>query len=220
MIAMGKLMFVPAGASISATGPGGDRHLSVCTMPEGFLPANFDPADQRFLAMCGDVRDTNIWSAMQRLSSEASCPGFGSDILVDGLATALQVDIRRYFEAAKVRLKQYTGTLASWQLKRIEEFVYAAEGQRVRIADLASIAEVSPGHLVRTFKRTTGRTVHQFVEEVRLQRACMLLRSGNQPLKQIAATLGFSSTSSFSLAFRKSMGTTPGRFRSEQPVLN
>ena len=65
------------------------------------------------------------------------------------------------------------------------------------------------------FRATTGRTVHRFVEEMRLSRAQAMLRETDMPLKQIAATLGFSGASSFTLAFRKATGTTPGRFRSE-----
>lgn len=219
-VPIGNLILVPASASISASGPGGDRRLAVCTMTDGILPQDFDAGDKRHLAMCGDIRDANIWSTMRRLASEAINPGFGADVLVDALTASLKIDITRYFHSVTLRSQQHGGTLAPWQIERIKDFVHSAEGQSVRIADLAEIAEVSAGHLTRTFKRATGKTVHEFVEEVRLERAKTLLEVGAAPLKQIAATLGFSSPSSFSLAFRRSTGVTPGQYRRGRKTLN
>jgi AraC family transcriptional regulator len=212
---LGGLMIVPAGTSISAMGPGGERRLAVCTMAGGLLPRDFDRHDRRHLAMCGDIRDAHIRGTMQRMAAEATRPGFAADVLIDGLAQALQVDLARYFAMAGRREPGSRGTLAPWQLRRLEDHVQAADGGRIRIVDLAAVAEVSPSHLARTFKKSTGRTVHQFIEEVRLVRARTLLGDTSLPLKQIAAQLGFANPSSFTLAFRRATGTTPGRFRSE-----
>ncbi|MFD2499302.1 helix-turn-helix transcriptional regulator [Rhizorhabdus histidinilytica] len=85
------------------------------------------------------------------------------------------------------------------------------------MADLAAAAEVSPSHFARSFRASTGRTVHRFVEEARLARAQAMLRETNLPLKQVAAALGFSGPSSFTLAFRRATGTTPARYRAEAP---
>ncbi len=212
---LGGLMIVPSGTSISAMGPGGERRLAVCTMAGGILPRDFDRENLRHLAMCGDIRDAHVRAGMQRMAAEVIRPGFAADVLIDGLAQALQVDLARYFAMAGRREAASRGTLAPWQLGRLEDYVQAADGHRIRTADLAAVVEVSPSHLARTFKKSTGRTVHQFVEEVRLVRARALLGDTGLPLKQIAAQLGFATPSSFTLAFRRATGTTPGRFRSE-----
>ena len=217
---LGGLMIVPARTSISATGPGGDRRLASCTMADGILPPDFDRGDHRHLALCGDIRDGHVRGAMRRMAAEAQHPGFASDVLIDGLAATLQVDVARYFAMANRQESAGAGTLAPWQLRRLEDYCHASEGGGMRIADLAAVCDISPAHLVRTFKKTTGRTVHQFVEEVRLARARVLLAETSLPLKQVASELGFGTPSSFSLAFRRAMGTSPGRFRSETTTLN
>jgi AraC family transcriptional regulator len=220
LMPIGGLILVPAGASISATGPGGDRRLAVCTMTQGILPDEFDPNDQRCLAMCSDIQDPQVRGGMRRLAAEAASPGLASDVLVDGISNALRVDLARYLAIVARRQRLTGGTLAPWQLRRVEEYVHASEGQRLRIADLAAAAEVSPGHLVRTFKKSTGRTVHEFVEDVRLARAHTLLAETTVPLKQVASRLGFGTPSSFSLAFRRATGTTPGRYREEHALVS
>lgn len=215
LMPLGDLMLIPAGTSVSAMGDGGEHRLAVCTMTRGILPEDFDITDQRHLALCSDIRDAHVRGGMRRLAQEAVAPGFAADILVDGLVRTLQIDLMRYLMAVARRPAAATGTLAPWQLRRVEEYVRAREGERVRIADLAAEAGISPGHLVRTFKRSTGRTVHQFVEDVRLERARALLSGTTLPLKQVASRLGFGTPSSFSLAFRRATGTTPGRYRRE-----
>ena len=220
LLPLGGLMLIPAGTSISAIGPGGDRRLAVCTMTDGILPEDFDPSDQRQLALCSDIRDANVRNGVQRLAQEAAMPGFSSDILIDGLAIALRVDLRRYLAGGARQQIEVSGSLASWQLRRIEDLVHSSDGQRLRIADLSAVAEVSPGHLVRAFKKTTGRTVREFIEDVRLERAYALLAESTIPLKQVAARLGFGTPSSFTLAFRRAAGTTPARYRKAHSVIS
>ena len=214
LLPLGGMMIVPAGASIEASGPGGERRLAVCTVAKGLLPADFDASDPRQLALCGDIRDLRVGQAMQRMTAEALAPGFAADLLIDALASGLVVDLARYFRRAVPVPRAEGGVLAPWQLRRVEELV-AGSCHRLRIADLAAAVEVSTGHFARSFRNTTGRTVHAYVEEARLSRAQALLRESRLPIKQVAATLGFSGPSSFTLAFRRAVGTTPARYRAE-----
>lgn len=215
VLPLGRMMIVPASASISATGPGGERRLSVCSTADGLLPQDFDPTDNRQLALCGDVRDVRVRATMERLAAEAIAPGFAADVLVDALATSLSIDLARYFRRSGGGGTAGQGRLAAWQLRRVEDLVAGSVGKRLTIAELAAAAEVSPSHFARSFRASTGRTVHRFVEEARLTRAQAMLRETDLPLKQVAATLGFSGPSSFTLAFRRATGTTPARYRGE-----
>lgn len=220
MFPLGGMMIVPAGVEIDATGPGGDRRLASCTMLTGLLPDGFDRCDQADLAACGDIREPNVRTAMQRMAAEAIQPGFAADILIDALSTSVKVDLARYFARTKPDQPVHVGMLAPWQLRRLEEYVHGAHAGGMRIVDLAQVVEISPSHLARTFKKTTGRTVHQFVEEARIARAGALLTDTNLPLKQIAAQLGFGTPSSFSQAFRRATGVAPGQFRDERRTIN
>lgn len=220
MFPLGGMMIVPAGVEIDATGPGGDRRLASCTMMSGILPDGFDRCDQADLAACGDIRDPNVRAAMQRMAAEAIQPGFGADILIDALSSGVKIDLARYFLRTRPQQPVHVGVLAPWQIRRLEEYVHSAHAGGMRIADLARVVDISPGHLARTFKKTTGRTVHQFVEEARIARAAALLADTRLPLKQIAAQLGFGTPSSFSQAFRRATGATPGQFRDERLTVN
>lgn len=215
-VPLGQMMVVPAETAIQATGEYGEQRLATCTM-QGLLPDDFAIDGISRQRECGNVQDRHILAVMQRLSHEALHPGFASELLVEGLTRTLQADLARYFLGGTHALPPQSDTansaLAPWQLRRIESFTSEAQGIPVRVAALAAEVGLSPGHLMRAFRQSTGQTVHEFVEQVRVARARALLLDTKKPIKQIADLLGFASPSSFTLAFRRATGESPARLR-------
>lgn len=83
------------------------------------------------------------------------------------------------------------------------------------IRDLAAELGVSYSTLRRVFREKTGMSLKQYQSEVRIRRACELLRSSDRSIKEIAAHLGFSSTFHFSNQFSQSTGLPPTRWREQ-----
>ena len=81
------------------------------------------------------------------------------------------------------------------------------------VEDTAQSLFVSPAHLIRTFKKETGYTPHEYMNEYRLMIAAQLLEFGQQRVEEIAAQTGFSSPSHFISCFRKQYGCTPLQYR-------
>jgi len=67
--------------------------------------------------------------------------------------------------------------------------------------------------LCAVFKRSVGKSVHQFVIEQRIEKAKILLRNYQKPLAEIAQETGFSNQAHFTTSFRKICGTTPKQYR-------
>jgi AraC family transcriptional regulator len=105
------------------------------------------------------------------------------------------------------------------RMARVMEFIDAHIDQNFTVAELASVACMSPAHFARSFKATTGRAPHEFVSKARLERAKRLLADERQPVTDIALSSGFSSPSNFARAFRNATGTTPGHYRRQQTGL-
>ena len=60
------------------------------------------------------------------------------------------------------------------------------------------------------------KNFHQYVNEYRIQEACdMLRKNGHYSIEAIGYEVGFHSRSSFFASFKKHMGITPSKFRSE-----
>ncbi len=83
------------------------------------------------------------------------------------------------------------------------------------LSALSERASFSPIHFHNCFKRSTGKTLHEFVEEQRLRQAINLLIGTELTLSEIAMECGFSSQSYFNSVFRRRMGKTPRAYAKE-----
>ena len=83
----------------------------------------------------------------------------------------------------------------------------------VGLADLSRAAGVSPEHLCRLFKSSTGRSPVETVRLVRLDRAAVLLARTNCPVAEIGAACGFPNPYHFSRRFKEAFGHPPRELR-------
>lgn len=77
---------------------------------------------------------------------------------------------------------------------------------------MSEIAGFSPIHFHNCFKASTGKTLHEYVEEQRIKRAQNMLTTTGYTLTRIAYECGFSSQSYFSYAFKRRMNVTPREY--------
>lgn len=103
-----------------------------------------------------------------------------------------------------------TMSLSSRAISYMEHHFHA----HLTVEETAQMLFVSPAHLIRTFKKETGYTPHEYLTEYRLMIAAQLLEFGSQRVEDIAEQTGFSSPSHFISSFRKQYGCTPLQYRS------
>jgi AraC-like DNA-binding protein len=99
------------------------------------------------------------------------------------------------------------------QLDRAVEYLRANFRSQIRMSDLASRCGMSVRQFNRRFRETFNITPNAFLIKTRIHAACELLRDSGTPICEIAEQLGFYDQSSFTLHFRRHMGTTPYRYR-------
>jgi len=85
--------------------------------------------------------------------------------------------------------------------------------ERLKLADYADALAVSPSHLSRACKQTTGVSASRFIESVLFKEACSQLAYTRLTIQQIGYDLGFDDAAYFSRAFRKHTGMSPGSYR-------
>lgn len=87
--------------------------------------------------------------------------------------------------------------------------------QNLSIEELADLAGLSQYHFIRTFKKETGFTPHEYLVNIRINTAKYLLKNSRLPVKDICFNTGFSCESVFCSAFKKHMGITPVEYRKQ-----
>lgn len=83
----------------------------------------------------------------------------------------------------------------------------------ISVAELADRAGLSHYHFIRTFKRETGFTPHEYIINTRIATAQYLLKNTKLSIKDICYNTGFSCESVFCSAFKHRLGITPSQYR-------
>jgi len=98
-------------------------------------------------------------------------------------------------------------------VRTLADFIEDNLAERVTLEDLSSLVNISPFHLARSFRRTTGLAPHQFVLARRVELAKRLLMTTKRSVQDIAWTVGYENVSHFRRLFASHLGVTPSELR-------
>jgi AraC family transcriptional regulator len=113
--------------------------------------------------------------------------------------------------------KRTVAALPKWRLTRVLQFIETNIGESITLANLAATAGMSRMYFAKQFRTTTGIRPHDFVLRKRIERAQQLLAATSDELVDIALSVGFKTQAHFTTVFKKVAGSTPYRWRREQP---
>src|SRR4029077_5674449 len=103
--------------------------------------------------------------------------------------------------------------LAGWQIARVRAFIEENLHGNIDVKTLSAVAQRSPAHFSRSFKRAFGEPPHAYVIKRRLERACHLMVTTSESLAQIALSCSFSDQSHFCRLFKRAFGQSPSMWR-------
>jgi AraC-like DNA-binding protein len=98
------------------------------------------------------------------------------------------------------------------QIVRAKLFIDSNFSEPIDLKAIADEACFSKFHFVRTFREIYGKTPHQYLTWVRVERAKELLASG-EAVTKVCFSVGFDSVSSFTGLFKRRVGETPAVFQ-------
>jgi AraC-like DNA-binding protein len=104
------------------------------------------------------------------------------------------------------------------RINRVIDYLRGNLDRQVKLEELAKVACFSEFHFHRIFGAVSGETLNNFTNRLRLEKAARLLRYSDQSLTDIAFACGFSSSATFSWAFRSGYDTSPRQFRKSGEV--
>lgn len=129
--------------------------------------------------------------------------------------------VRQVVERLENRLltEPITPTWKAFHLTTIEQakaYLHSQFNQAISLLDLASHCCISPFHLSRLFKESTGYSPHQYLVTVRLTHAERLLRNSTAPIADVCFSSGFNSTEHFATAFKQHYNLNPTQYRKQE----
>lgn len=99
------------------------------------------------------------------------------------------------------------------RFNRVIDYIHQNLDRQVKLEELAGVACFSEFHFHRIFSAVSGETLNNFTNRLRLEKAARLLRYSEKSLTDIALECGYSSSSTFSRAFKEGFDTSPSQFR-------
>jgi AraC family transcriptional regulator len=163
------------------------------------------------------LRDTRMeaigWAIKADLEEETP----SDPLYIDLLANALAVRLIEIGDTSHADPKNSpTEQLSPRQLRTLMDFIEANLDQKLRLADLASVAGMSATRLKTTFRNSTGTPVHRYVMGRRMEYARALLATTTMPASQVALAAGFAHQSHLSATMRRFLGRTPNKIARPQ----
>ncbi len=203
----GPLSFYPAGPAFRTAG-GSSRYAHVCWEAGLYGTVAPDlphiPEVEPALAFSDPLLVQLLRSLVEEIGENQV-----DRLLAESLITAIAMRIAQRFRPSP----DPQPDLPPRRVRRVLEYIEAHLDAELSLAELAAVACLSPCHFSRSFKEATGVGPQRYTVQRRVERAKVLLRHGTARLADVAAAVGFADQSHFTAAFRREVGTTPGRFR-------
>jgi AraC-like DNA-binding protein len=103
------------------------------------------------------------------------------------------------------------------RLRRLMNLLLENPADERELDELGALCGASGRTFARLFRKETGLTFAEWRKQLRLLEAIDLLGQG-QPVTKVALDLGYQSASAFIAMFRRSLGSSPGRYLGNQAV--
>ena len=159
--------------------------------------------------------DSVVWETAAKLKSAIENGQAKRALYLSALSSVLAIELSRCDDNAARDTALNRGGLACWQKRAVVGYIEEHLGEQICLGTLAQLARLSQHHFCRAFKQSFGVPPHQYHVRRRIEQAKLLLADRSISITDIALTIGYSQTSSFSVAFRKITGWTPSELRRE-----
>jgi len=100
-------------------------------------------------------------------------------------------------------------------VKQITKEIHAHLYEKITPTLIAEHLNMNCSYLCNHFKKETGKTITEYVNQLKINESRRLLKNTQLSLIQISTQLGFSSQSYFHIVFKKQTGMTPNGYRNQ-----
>ena len=101
-------------------------------------------------------------------------------------------------------------------MEEVVRFIREHSGEDLSLVQLAARFRLNASYLSRAFARHTGIHLVEYVNRVRIEKGCMLLKRSGMSILEIALWVGYNNISYFNRCFRRITGMSPREYRARR----
>ena|SRR5215469_1556411 len=193
-----------------------DVHFLSITISDTALGAACEGTNGEVELLGADnVLDARVSALVAALNAERVA-GFPSGrLFLDSIEQALAIALVDRYAVRDRVVRTYQGGLGPARLRRVKEFIHAQIEDELTLSDMAQSVGLSAAHFSEMFRKSTGKTPHQFVLRCRTERAKEILRKEELRVLDVAVACGFKTQQHFARVFRQLCGVSPTEYRRE-----
>lgn len=113
-----------------------------------------------------------------------------------------------------IRLKKDEST--SDVVTRAKEYIELYYAKDIDLDEVSKYLQISPYYFSKLFKKKTGKNFIEYLTQIRMEHAKILLRNSSMSMKEICMEVGYSDANYFSRAFKKNVGLSPTEYKEER----
>jgi AraC-like DNA-binding protein len=154
---------------------------------------------------------------LRALVEETQTPRAGSALSMSHLAQLLFVRVlRAHLDAGGTTRAGWLRGLGDARIAQALALIHADPGRPWGLTQLAQAVGMSRSVFAARFRAAVGMPPLGYLSAWRMRLAAQALERGTDPVSRIAETLGYTSVSAFSNAFKRTTGAAPKRFQAAQ----
>jgi AraC-like DNA-binding protein len=100
-------------------------------------------------------------------------------------------------------------------ITRAKDYIHEHQAEDLRLSQVARAVNTSTFYFCKMFKKVTGINFTDYLSRVRIEKSKNLLLNPNLRISEIAFEVGFQSLTHFNRVFKKILGQSPTRYRSQ-----
>lgn len=197
----------------------GFDHLR-CYIPQSVMVECYEnihgrpPSSEISLLETGDSDDDLLAHLARALCSLESASTIYGPSFIDSLGVSIASRLLwLYGDRKSPPEPRKSAPLAKWRLAKALDYIEAHLSEPIYLTDLCEIVGLSHTHFAAQFRAATGYPPTGYIMRQRILRAQELLSDPNQAIVNVALSVGFSSQTHFTEAFKRVTGETPARWR-------
>lgn len=99
------------------------------------------------------------------------------------------------------------------RINPVLDYIQENYQEQIVLEDLAKRAMLNKTYMCTFFKEVMDMTIFEYIQKVRINHSCRLLRTTKDPITEIALLSGYNGVSYFNRAFKELLGVTPKQYR-------
>ncbi len=159
-----------------------------------------------------------VESILTEILDEQQLQRTGYRICMQGLFYELLVQICRLIEKQHGKPMEHP-SIQHQRISEIVQYINSNYEQPLHLPRIAKLFFISPYYLSSLFKKTTGFTLVEYLQLVRIKEAQKLLLSSNDKIIEIAQRVGFGSVAHFGRVFKQTVSVSPTEYRKAAKTL-